>query len=354
MLPANNYYRVTGFTAAGQPAWGPNNQQVIGSGGTFDIGTWVPNNVISWNPPLQSLDLETNAALNPNQGRLNFQDNGTVSWAVDASGNLQATAAVADPPLFQTNSVDNAVQDKLNLKNGSGITVVADGAGGATINNTQVQSNPRANWHAIQSVVALNFPSATGAYGCQGSGSGLGIGQPATATEPGYSPATTSISPGDSARWQHISTPTSSDITFGAVRNMEWKCKYPLLANVQAWACIQKAAVLTSTSTTPADTYGFRFSPASGDVNWKCYVDTAGSRTIVDSGVPVTAAFVKLTMVSDGASSFTFFINGVQVAMITTNLPVASDYLYSTIKVDNASTANIREVQICYAYYDTI
>lgn len=52
ILPPNSYYRVTGYTAAGQPAWGPNNQQVT-SGSTFDVGTWIPNQIISWVPPTQ-------------------------------------------------------------------------------------------------------------------------------------------------------------------------------------------------------------------------------------------------------------------------------------------------------------
>lgn len=42
LSPSGSYYRVTGFTAQGQPSWGPNCQTVTGSG-TFDIGTWVPN-----------------------------------------------------------------------------------------------------------------------------------------------------------------------------------------------------------------------------------------------------------------------------------------------------------------------
>lgn len=48
MTPVNNFYIVEGFTAAGELAWGPNNEQVIGSGGTFDVGTWIPNTVLSW------------------------------------------------------------------------------------------------------------------------------------------------------------------------------------------------------------------------------------------------------------------------------------------------------------------
>src|ERR1035437_4335700 len=55
MLPDNSYYKVTGYTAAGQPAWGPNNQQVLGNGGTFDTGAWIPNTVISWVPGTSAL-----------------------------------------------------------------------------------------------------------------------------------------------------------------------------------------------------------------------------------------------------------------------------------------------------------
>lgn len=51
MTPVNSFYIVTGYTAAGQLAWGPNNEQVIGSGGTFDVGTWIPNVVLSWTYP---------------------------------------------------------------------------------------------------------------------------------------------------------------------------------------------------------------------------------------------------------------------------------------------------------------
>jgi hypothetical protein len=47
--PMPNFYTVEGYASNGQPAWGPNNQQVTGSG-TFDLGTWVPNTVISWTP----------------------------------------------------------------------------------------------------------------------------------------------------------------------------------------------------------------------------------------------------------------------------------------------------------------
>src|SRR5437016_9876641 len=59
MTPINSFYRVFGYKANGQLAWGPNNQQVNGSGGTFDVGTWIPNTVLNWTPSLQSLILQT-------------------------------------------------------------------------------------------------------------------------------------------------------------------------------------------------------------------------------------------------------------------------------------------------------
>jgi hypothetical protein len=53
LSPPNTFYRVTGYTAEGQTAWGPNNQQIEGIG-TFDLGSWTPNAVISWFPALQN------------------------------------------------------------------------------------------------------------------------------------------------------------------------------------------------------------------------------------------------------------------------------------------------------------
>jgi hypothetical protein len=89
MLPVNNYYRVTGYTFEGQPAWGPNNQQVVGSGGTFDVGTWIPNQVISWTP-VGTPAILVNGVPSPTQARLNFTDNADITWSIDSNGNIQA------------------------------------------------------------------------------------------------------------------------------------------------------------------------------------------------------------------------------------------------------------------------
>jgi hypothetical protein len=71
LSPINTYYRVTGYTAAGQPAWGPNNQQVAGA--SFDLGSWIPNQVISWNPPPSGVQFENNGTPNSSNSVLNLE-----------------------------------------------------------------------------------------------------------------------------------------------------------------------------------------------------------------------------------------------------------------------------------------
>lgn len=90
MLPINSYYRVKGFTANQQLAWGPNNQQVIGSGGTFDVGTWIPNVVLSWFPAPQALAIRVNGTLALNQSVLDFTDNAGITWTIASDGKIQA------------------------------------------------------------------------------------------------------------------------------------------------------------------------------------------------------------------------------------------------------------------------
>jgi hypothetical protein len=94
MLPVNTFYKVSGYTAAGQLAFGPNNQQIIGVDGQFDVGTWVPNQVISWVPPLQPLELEVNGTANEDQSILNlYSSDASVTITDEGDGNINLQAA---------------------------------------------------------------------------------------------------------------------------------------------------------------------------------------------------------------------------------------------------------------------
>ena len=118
LLPVNTFYRVTGYTVLGQPAWGPNNQQVIGAS-PFDVGTWVPNQVISWVPSVQGLLLETNGTSNQSQALLDFVDTASVTWA-NTGGQVKATAAGGVS--FENNSTPNTSQAVLNFEDTASVT----------------------------------------------------------------------------------------------------------------------------------------------------------------------------------------------------------------------------------------
>lgn len=93
LSPTNSFYRVTGYKANGQIAFGPNNQQVIGNGGTFNVGTWVPNQVVDWTGAVQQIEIQVNGVDANSQKLLNFKDTATVTWTDAGNGDIEATAA---------------------------------------------------------------------------------------------------------------------------------------------------------------------------------------------------------------------------------------------------------------------
>jgi hypothetical protein len=92
LSPINTYYKVTGYTAAGQRAWGPNNQQVA-AGATFNTNTWVPNSVISWFPNPQSLALEVNGTAASSQTVQNLEAGANITITDEGGGNIQIAAS---------------------------------------------------------------------------------------------------------------------------------------------------------------------------------------------------------------------------------------------------------------------
>jgi hypothetical protein len=89
--PINTYYKVTGYTQEGQRAFGLNNQQVA-AGATFNVGTWVPNSVISWFPNPQSLALEVNGVPASSQTVQNLEAGANITITDEGSGNIQIAA----------------------------------------------------------------------------------------------------------------------------------------------------------------------------------------------------------------------------------------------------------------------
>jgi hypothetical protein len=94
MTPINAYYRVTGYTAEGQTAWGINNQQIPSGGiggGTFDVSQWIPNQVISWFPSPQPVTLEVNGTLSSSQTVQNLVNGLSIRITDLGSGTTEIT-----------------------------------------------------------------------------------------------------------------------------------------------------------------------------------------------------------------------------------------------------------------------
>ena len=138
LLPTNSYYVVTAYTANGQIAWGNNNQQISSGGvggGTFDVGTWTPNNVISWTPPLQPLALQTNETPNGLQTLLDLHAGSNITLTDNGSGRVTLAATVPGGLVLQTNETPNGSQALLDLHAGTNVTLTDNGSGRVTISS---------------------------------------------------------------------------------------------------------------------------------------------------------------------------------------------------------------------------
>jgi hypothetical protein len=109
LLPDGTYYRVTAYSADGQPVWGPNNQRVVGSE-TFDLGTWIPNSVENVITPSDSPTVVT-----------------ATQVFVDASG-----SPIADGRLELRLSRDAVSDDGKQIDAKRTVVIPLDGDGGAT------------------------------------------------------------------------------------------------------------------------------------------------------------------------------------------------------------------------------
>jgi hypothetical protein len=93
LSPINTYYTVTAYTAAGQTAWGPNNQQVTSGGvggSTFNTGTWVPNQIV-WLPTASPvLAVEVAGTALSSATLLDFLNSGNVTFTDEGNGGVEA------------------------------------------------------------------------------------------------------------------------------------------------------------------------------------------------------------------------------------------------------------------------
>lgn len=299
LLPTNSYYRVTGFTAAGQSAWGPNNQQVFGNGGTFDVGTWVPNVPISWNPPISV-------------------------------------------PLLETNGVLNTKQTLLNLIGGSGITLTADGVGGVTVASSAVST--------VFSPLKRYLLSTWNETGNQFWGTN-------TMTSPSFGTLFNSNIQGTATKPAGAQRGTTASGTASSY-NISWLSTiYPVGKSLHgvAWAAPFDATTVSTTgfkivplavfdqtggngssyfntngndATVLGNQIGFFGLTNGGTANWKAYCTAGGVQTVVDTGVPISTTGHTFEFQENPGVNVVFKIDGNVVATITTNIPASGTLMF--------------------------
>ena len=96
LSPTNTYYRVTGYAADGQTVFGPNCQQVVGTG-TYDLGQWTPNTVISWFPSPQPVNLEVNGSPASSQTTQNLVSGSGTNVVDEGGGTIEIGLAPLSP-----------------------------------------------------------------------------------------------------------------------------------------------------------------------------------------------------------------------------------------------------------------
>ena len=279
MLPVNSYYRVTGFSAKGQLAWGPNNQQVTGAG-PFDVGTWVPNQVVSWTPSLQAPAITVNGTPLSSQTALAFTSTGnSVVITNPSGGTVNLEAAVVPPPTLSS-----------------------------LFNNV--------HGFSCASGVGSNFPT-TGMLLYTASSVVTGA---ATATDLAvYRPSSSGA---------NYFVDYHNGLTLGAMSRL-WT-RYALQRTTQMRAFIGialTAAVQAGTlaSDTPStDFLGFRYSTSAGDTHWQCYASPDGISTTVVATTVVPDTNLHNFQIVMTAGVATFFIDGVLVGTISTHVPSTS------------------------------
>jgi hypothetical protein len=393
LLPANSFYSVTGFTAAGQPAWGPNNQQITSGGvggGTYDVGTWVPNQVFSWTPPVQPVVLQTNGVDNPDQLVENLIAGTNVTLTADSNGGTTIDAAAGIT--LQTNGVDNTSQTVENLIAGTNITLTPDGAGGTTIDaastiggiavstatprkgdTLRYNENADSKWDIVQGIPksyscysALSTVTAAQGYSVNLTGAGttpVATGTQAsvlpTATEPVFQNSSKTASGSTSlavgVQWPQQGGPNGS-ITLGTIYRWQVRCRLKNTSSVRYWIVMSDydstiSSTLLATDTPNIPYLGFRFSAGTDSVIQAVAGTSNVLQTVTTTGVAVDTTNSQLfEIVYDGTHAY-YYINGALVATIATNLPPASTGIIGSVVGDNKNTATAMSLDFAHMIF---
>jgi hypothetical protein len=345
MTVPNAFYTVTGYTAQGQRAWGPNNQQVTSGGlggGTFDCGTWVPNSVFSWTPPVQPLLLQTNGTNNGSQIKLNLAAGTNISATDNGSGTITLAVTGITGIALKTNGTPNSSQTVLNLEAGGNITLTDLGSGAIQIAATIPPTPP------VPPTLIGMSTSSGGSTSLNSSGwlvnsfspTGLNLSiNNGNNTTPAYNTCT--VSSGLAGGNGNFHTSTSDLFPLGQVQTFRAKVRLNQTTNVRMWIGILTEVTSVTSDLPNANIAAFRYSTLAGDTKWQCITATDNTHDTItpQSGNNLDTNFhIFEIQYSPTGPTVTFLIDGAVVATSTTNLPTLGNLMFY-IAIDNANVA---------------
>jgi hypothetical protein len=260
---------------------------------------------------------------------------------------------------LQVNGVNLSSQTVQNLTAGSGIGLTDEGAGSVLISNTSTGGGVLGKW--VGNWIGSNAAGFTGTGSITPSGNfGMDmqqvVGQPQTVLAP------TATSPlGIQFQSPSLNTASgfmdfSANITLGILK--DWFVNEQIVGTTASRYFIG----LTNTTsgnvptTFPTDTpntvfIGFRWS-AGTDVNIKAMCCTSSANiTVVDTGVSSVTARHTYEIVPTVGGAVTFYIDGVLVATISSNVTPATTPLATIMTVDGQNSGSTTfNANFYYAY----
>jgi hypothetical protein len=316
--PSTTYYIVNVYSAAGQLVWGPN-YMLVDTVPTFDLDTWVPNQIGGGGTPAGSI-------------------------------------------VFQTNGVNNGSQQLLNLQQGTNVTLTDNGSGQITIaaSGGSAGNGPRNRGLHDWAYAGNNGIEPPTGAGCTPSASGATFSLIApTATDTAYLGVGTGSSANTITPWiDTVASPADQAYTLGILGLFEKRLILPSIANIRVWIGLElgmsSGANFWKSDAPPLPTVAFRYSTAAADTKWQCVVTDGSTQLTVDSGITVDTAG-HIFGIEFSTPNVLFFIDGTQVASVaisTTTLTAASLFC-GCFSVDNVGLGNNKVVGIDYMYWDT-
>lgn len=177
-------------------------------------------------------------------------------------------------------------------------------------------------------------------------GVGTFLIQNSTATEcPTMRVTSQAIPNGQAAIFSNNNTTTSR----GPLAFWKMRCRIASTGPAELfYACltdVNPGVALMQNTPTTQNIIGFRF--ATGEANWTCVAcDASGSSVVADSGVPVDTN-MHVFMMKFAGGSVQYYIDGVQVATISTLLPAAATQLGSVMTIQ----ANALQMFFSFMWY---